>query len=133
MLQELIARSVGVEIGTYRHFAGSLHLYREHHPPAQDFVDERFQSQIEMPPMPAGDPWTAVASVLEAEAKIRAGESIDVAAMNLDHPYWCDLIRILQIHFAERDRTKIDALSEAMSFRHFKPYILSRTRTAGPK
>lgn len=132
MLQELIARSVDVELGTYRHFAGSLHLYREHHPPAQDFVNERFQTPIEMPPMPLGDPWAAVASVLEVEANIRTGNPIDAKAMKLDS-YWCDLIRILQIYFAERDEVKINALSEAMSFRHFKPYILSRMRIAGPK
>jgi thymidylate synthase len=132
MLQELVARSVGVELGTYKHFAGSLHLYREHHPLALDFVNERFQAQIEMPPMPAGDPWASVSAVLEAEGKIRAGLATDANAMHLD-PYWCDLIRILQIHFAKRGKASIDALAAAMSFAHFKPYILSRTRVAGVK
>lgn len=132
MLQELIARSVNVELGTYRHFTGSLHLYRKHHLLAQDFVNERFQTPIEMPPMPPGDPWVAVASVLQAEANIRTGKPIDATATKLDS-YWCDLIRILQIYFAERDEAKINALSEAMSFRRFKPYILSRTRNAGRK
>jgi hypothetical protein len=70
--------------------------------------------------------------VLKVEAQIRTGEPLDVAAMKLE-PYWCDLIRILQVHFAEGDKAKIDALGEAMSFRRFKPYILSRTRTAGLK
>ncbi len=130
MLQEIIASSVGVDLGIYRHFVGSLHLYREHHRQAQDFVNERFQDQVEMPAMPSGDPWRSIASVLEAEAQIRAGEVIDAAATNLD-PYWCDLIRILQIHFAKRDKAVIDALAELMTFRRFKPYILSRTRTAG--
>jgi thymidylate synthase len=132
MIQELVARSVGVELGSYRHFAGSLHLYREHHPKAQDFVNERFQAQIEMPPMPSGDPWAAVASVLEAEAKIRAGEPFDANTTDLD-PYWRDLIRILQIHFAKHDRTKIDELARAISFNRFMPYIISRMRNTGRK
>lgn len=48
MLQELIARSVGMEIGEYKHCAGSLHLYEEHFESAFNFLNEGWQSRISM-------------------------------------------------------------------------------------
>lgn len=127
MLQELIARSVGMEVGTYRHFVGSLHLYREHRDKAQDFVNECFQTPVEMPSMPVGDPWGAVARLLDAEQRIRGGEKLDANSIGLE-PYWCDLIRILQVYFSKGDGDAIDRLAKAMSFPRYKPYFLGRLR-----
>ena len=123
MIQELIARSLGREIGIYRHFAGSLHLYKDHRHDAQNFVNEGYQARIEMPSMPVGDPWSAVARLLKTEQRIRNGEHVDVDTLGLD-PYWCDLIRVIQIHFSGGDEEKIEALANAMSFRRYRPYII---------
>ena len=125
MIQELIARSLGREIGIYRHFAGSLHLYKDHRHDAQNFVNEGYQARIEMPSMPVGDPWSAVARLLKTEQRIRNGEHVDVDTLGLD-PYWCDLIRVIQIHFSGGDEEKIEALANAMSFRRYRPYIIGR-------
>jgi thymidylate synthase len=125
MIQELIARSLGREIGIYRHFAGSLHLYKDHRHDAQNFVNEGYQARIEMPSMPVGDPWSAVATLLKTEQRIRNGEHVDVDTLGLD-PYWCDLIRVIQIHFSGGDEEKIEALANAMSFRRYRPYIIGR-------
>jgi thymidylate synthase len=125
MIQELIARSLGREIGIYRHFAGSLHLYKDHRHDAQNFVNEGYQARIEMPSMPVGDPWSAVATLLKTEQRIRIGEHVDVDTLGLD-PYWCDLIRVIQIHFSGGDEEKIEALANAMSFRRYRPYIIGR-------
>lgn len=124
MLQEIVARSLGRDIGRYIHFAGSMHLYDEHRVGAQSLVDERFQARVEMPQMPIGDPWPSIESVLKAESRIRAGELFDASIDGLD-PYWADLIRILQIFFSDNDQ-RIKVLENAMWFPRYRPYILSR-------
>ncbi len=126
MLQEIVARSLNCEIGSYRHFVGSMHLYDTDRAHARSLVDEGFQSRIEMPPMPAGDPWPAIQSVLTAEARIRTGEIFDANLPGLD-PYWSDLIRMLQIFFSSDDHY-IEALRDSMSFQRYRPYISSRVR-----
>ena len=83
MLQEIIARSLDRDVGVYRHFAGSLHLYKDHWADAQDFLNEGFQPRIEMPAMPKGNPWPAIASVLNAVERIRNGEQIEAVSLGL--------------------------------------------------
>ena len=57
MLQEIAARRLSVELGTYRHCVGSLHLYLSDGEIAQSFLREGWQStKSAMPPMPKGDP-----------------------------------------------------------------------------
>jgi len=98
MLQEIMARTVGVEIGTYKHSVGSFHLYDKHATAAESFIKEGWQStQLTMPPMPEGDPWASINIVLEAESLIReeSAEAFEIPA-DLDR-YWADLIRLLQL------------------------------------
>ena len=98
MLQEILARTLDIELGTYRHFVGSLHLYDEDAQASEAFLGEGFQSTTKpMPQMPAGDPWESVRALLEAESSIReAGDLGDGFFLSL-HPYWQDLIRLLLI------------------------------------
>lgn len=99
MIQEVIARVLSVDIGAYKHFAGSLHLYDSDLAPVQRFLDEGWQAtDMPMPPMPVGDPWTSIRLLLEMEAQIRlAGELSDADAFAALDPYWADLVRLLQI------------------------------------
>jgi thymidylate synthase len=124
MLQEMIARTINCELGSYRHFVGSLHLYDRDRPKAASLIEEGFQSRIEMPPMPVGDPWPAVAILLSAEARIRAGDEFDVNGLGLDS-YWRDLVRLLQI-FHSRNDQYIEAVRGGMSFTRYRLYIASR-------
>ena len=58
MLQEIMARTLSVELGQYKHLVGSLHLYKESMDNAQQFLDEGWQSTTTlMRPMPKGSPW----------------------------------------------------------------------------
>jgi thymidylate synthase len=127
MLQEIIARSLGRQMGVYRHFAGSLHLYKDRWIDAQHFVDEAYQQRIAMPEMPEGDPWPAIDIVLKAEDRIRNGDQIDAGSLGVGD-YWSDLIRIIQIYFATGDTKKIEDLAGEISFRGYRPYILGRLR-----
>lgn len=94
-IQELVARSIGVELGTYSHFVGSLHLYDSDRSAAQSYLSEGFQTPMSMPEMPKGDPWHSVAWLLQAEEAIRLSEP-EPPPESLES-YWLDLARLLRI------------------------------------
>ncbi len=61
MLQEIMARSLGLELGTYFHLVGSLHLYKRNRDSARRYLNEGWQSSnVAMPPMPVGNPWSSI-------------------------------------------------------------------------
>ena len=124
MLQEVLARTLGVGLGPYGHFVGSLHLYDENREEAQQYLDEGVQATIAMPTMPSGDPWPVIKKVLDAEFRIRRGEDIDADQWGVG-PYWADLIRLLQVYAARRigAKAKIKALKAKMASTTFSPYI----------
>ena len=98
MIQELVARSLGVELGDYKHFAGSLHLYTGDVEKAARFQEEGMQRKVPMPPMPKGDPWPAVKALLAFEQKARTSPShLEDPRESMD-PFWADLATILAIH-----------------------------------
>jgi thymidylate synthase len=125
MLQEIMARSLGLDLGTYRHFVGSMHLYSAHREQVQQYLEEGVQPTNEMSPMPEGDPWPSIRILLEAEHRIRTGAGVDADTFRVD-PYWADLIRLLQIFTARGDKNRVDALKAAMASRRYGPYIDSR-------
>jgi thymidylate synthase len=114
-----------------------MHLYEGDRDDAKSLIGEGYQSRVEMPPMPTGDPWPAIAAVLQAEARAATGEIFDADEAGLD-PYWSDLIRMVQVYFCDDDQQK-KALRDAMSFRRYRPYITSRIgrsaslRRSGPE
>lgn len=97
MLQELIARSVDVEVGTHTQVVGSFHIYDVDQRHAEAFLSEGWQSAQAMPPMPSGDPWPAVAHLLAVEAALRVGGVDPLIAEYSSEPYWGDLERLLGI------------------------------------
>ncbi|HEY8606414.1 MAG TPA: thymidylate synthase [Noviherbaspirillum sp.] len=131
MLQELIARSLGVEVGPYKHAVGSLHLYTKNTKAIHDYLEEGVQERIPMPPMPLGDPWPSVEKLLNAERNIRRGRRPSFA--NLD-PYWCDLVRLLEVFRHSRDsasraqRKKIHDIKKLMDSPVYDAHILKRQR-----
>lgn len=98
MIQELVARSLGVELGEYRHAVGSLHLYAPHYQKAIRYLDEGWQPAKPMPPMPQGDPWPSVRLLLKAEAAVRNGNADGFGMSDALDPYWADLATLLVIY-----------------------------------
>jgi thymidylate synthase len=133
MLQEVVARSLGVELGSYKHFAASLHLYTENQRDAEQYLDEGWQptEKAEMPPMPAGDPWRSIQKVLRAERAIRKGSKVNVTALGLD-AYWVDIVRLLLIHAhaKQKDAEAIRKIKRTMSCKAYHPYIDRRHEKA---
>jgi thymidylate synthase len=102
MLQEIAARELDVELGSYQHSVASLHLYDDKNElrprtDAQNFLDEGLFDEVPMPAIPAGDPWPAIREVLRAEAQIRAG-NIDYEPTEELDAYWLDFIILLRVN-----------------------------------
>lgn len=100
MIQELIARSLGIELGTYKHAVGSLHLYDKHQEEAIRYLDEGWQPRRSMNPMPLGDPWDEVKSLVSFENAIRTGSAGLQDPRDFMEPYWADLATLLAIYKA---------------------------------
>jgi thymidylate synthase len=126
MLQEIVARDLSVELGTYKHMTGSLHIYESELGEAQQFLNEGWQSSLaRMPPMPVGEPWPAIATVLDAERQIRTGGRFEDAKLDGVHAYWTDLIGLLRVFRCNKDSDLegIRAARARMSSSLFYPFI----------
>ncbi len=126
MIQELVARSLSSQLGTYKHAVGSLHLYETFNKRAHEFLNEGWQStENPMPPMPEGDPWKSIENLLKAEALLRSGEGFEKNQLIDIDPYWADLIRLLQVFRfkKEKDPSKIKTVSKDFSVPVYQPFI----------
>jgi thymidylate synthase len=134
LLQEWIARVLGVEVGSYKHAVGSLHLYDENAQRAQRYLDEGFQSTLSpMPPMPKENPRGALAALLDAEEALRATPpNLGRAAQReteLDG-YWADLVRLLRAyrHWKDHDAEAILRMRDSMASPIYYPFLLRRAQ-----
>ncbi|WP_292228363.1 thymidylate synthase [Brevundimonas sp.] len=139
MFQEILARDLGVALGTYKHMVGSLHLYEEDRAKIDAYVHEGFQSTREMPDMPAGSQWTDIKTLFVVEAAIRKGGVAEIPdaldkAKQLS-PYWADIARLLAIFALTRKfdgaREKLRQVVEirrAMSTQYYAAYIRKNSR-----
>ncbi len=105
MLQEIAAKQLNLELGSYFHSVGSLHLYddtdEEGDPKpttnAKEYVDEKYMGVKPMPAMPDADPWAWIQRLVQAEAGYRQGSletPLDVSAPT----YWKDLDCLLRAY-----------------------------------
>ena len=132
MLQELVARSLDVELGEYKHSVGSLHLYESDQEKAIRFIDEGWQPRRSMQPMPHGDPWSAVNILLDHEKQVRAGDANALDPRDFMQPYWANLATLLSIYKAEKNQTEIKRLRARLNDDVYSMYINKRYRRASP-
>lgn len=97
MIQELVARAVGVEVGSYVHSVGSLHLYDSDWDAARKYLTEGWHNAAPMQPMPAGDQKEYIALLLEAERHIRTADQ-GAPQLELLPQYWKDIGLLLETH-----------------------------------
>lgn len=129
MIQELVARSLGVELGEYRHSVGSLHLYERDNKKAIRYLDEGWQPRRPMPPMPQGDPWSAVQTLLDFEEAVRNGDASAIDPQKSMDSYWGDLATLLSIYKAGKttgNQTEIKRLKRRLSDDVYAMYINKR-------
>ena len=132
MLQEVVARSLGVELGTYRHMVGSLHIYKDDLQRASDYLREGWQEDMPMPEMPPEDPWPAMLQLVDIEKTLRNGMFVDYGDLD---GYWADLARLLEIFSLVRngspsraDLRRVAMLKSMMSSSVYERYIQRRER-----
>lgn len=128
MIQEIVARSLRCEIGEYKHYVTSLHLYEENFEGAKAYVNSGFQQIAEMPEMPKEDPWPSISLLLDAEQRIRRGEELDVETLKLDQ-YWSDLARVFQFFSYTKNKVtlhKADAILREMKSDVYMAYLEKR-------
>jgi thymidylate synthase len=118
MIQEIIARSVGIDIGHYYHSVGSLHLYKVHEVDATEYLNEGWHDAVTMPPMPEEDPWEQIHNLLALERYIRVSSQPEIEDLQLpSHPYWRDLALLLFAYKLTVER-RSDVLNEIASKIH---------------
>jgi thymidylate synthase len=124
MLQEIFARTLGVDLGTYNHAVGSLHLYSRDRQHARDYLKEGWQPTAPMPSMPKTNPWSCINKLIKAERAIRSGRAVNIENLRLP-PYWANLVRVLQIyaHSRRKEIRKIEQLKSEMSGHVYDAYI----------
>ncbi len=132
MIQELIARALNADVGSYIHMVGSLHLYQADETKAQRFLDEGYPSHVEMPPMPIGDPWSSVAKLLDIESALRQGAE-PLTIIFEDEPYWQDLGRLFAIFsLLQKHRySDVSFLRDALSCTVYDVFIADRMLNKG--
>ncbi len=124
MIQEMMARALGLEVGEYYHYAGSMHVYDDYIGAMRQYVDEGHQRAIEMPPMPLGDPFSSIPILLMAEDRIRHGEEVSAGDL-FEHPYWQDIVRLLQAYWAG-GAGKLDSLQDELADPIYRSFIDGR-------
>lgn len=132
MIQELVARSLGVELGDYKHFVGSLHLYVCDIEKVARFQEEGMQRKVPMPPMPGGDPWPSVKALLAFERRVRRspGNHITDPRKSMD-PYWADLATLLEIHASGKANVTGDVIQRLKRRLHSDVYAMYINRRFG--
>lgn len=126
MLQEMIARALGVDVGFYQHMVGSIHLYEKNRENAELFLAEKYQTIDPMPPMPKGDPLLLRHALLKAESSIR--EDPHASLNERFEPYWEDLLRLLRVYSEKHHKlpgyeTRISQIKSGMDSRAYDVYF----------
>ncbi|MYV58100.1 thymidylate synthase [Streptomyces sp. SID3212] len=114
-LQEMLARELGVPVGSYVHQVGSLHLYDPDHDRALEVLADPASGEAppwEFPAMPTGDNWPWVREVLAVEERLRLGrhrfadDGTGVDALGLP-PYWTQVVDLFEIHRRIRGKERV--------------------------
>jgi thymidylate synthase len=76
LLAELIAADLDLELGSYHHFAVSMHIYEEHIAAAKEALSRvDHETAPGMQPIPREDPWTSSKDLLNFEVALRYSAS----------------------------------------------------------
>jgi thymidylate synthase len=136
ILQEMIARKLGIALGNYNHFVSSFHLYEKDFTKAQKYLQEGYQStKNSMPEMPAENIDASMELVLNLEKKIRTGVRFKMDDIDL-HDYWKDILYLLYAYRTSQHDPKLskkekkenlNKIQNKLSHDYFTKYILEKT------
>lgn len=125
MLQEMIAKTLGLNLGVYRHYAASLHIYIEDIPLIEAALKEGYAPSVPvMVAMPTEDITNYLCSIVDAEKRIREGDIPDIDALRLSE-YWKDVLRMLAIFRCKKDKNlpAAQAIAGKLQNQSYKIYL----------
>jgi thymidylate synthase len=130
MLQEVMAVELGVELGTYFHSAGSLHLYERHLRLAERTIAEGVFASPEMPEMPETE---SIASFLNFERLLRLSEGCGQLTP-FQSDYWRELASVLLWQRERKRGASRDTLSSGAEGRYgaLLKHLLEKDRERQP-
>jgi len=128
MLQEIVARALDRELGSYTHMVGSLHLYEENADEARAFIKEGALARAPMPSMPVGDPRDGIKHFMSHETALREGHGTSSAVDLADKDpegYWRDLGDVLEAWNAYKtgDTSRLEALRDQLANTFYGLYL----------
>lgn len=130
MLQEMMACRLGAALGEYFQYVGSMHIYSDKIEQARRYIEEGHHKVVEMPPMPASDPFEVLPQLLRAETRLRQGESVSAGA-TFPTEYWADIVRLLQAFWAKGNNARLAEIEAEFAYRGYRSYVQGRRGTAG--
>lgn len=125
MIQEIIATRLKVELGTYKHFVGSLHLYARDVEDARGFLEEGWHQSTPMPSMPSDNFEEGLARLQAAEAALRTDSADSPTLDQLGSVYWDDLIRLL-LAFRASTVDELTRIRASLANDFFRVYLTDR-------
>jgi thymidylate synthase len=139
MMQEILARDLGVALGTYKHMVGSFHLYDDDRPKVAAYLAEGLQPTREMPEMPPGVQWNEITEIFKIEDALRTADLATIPktlekARGLSS-YWSDVAKLLAIYRltktgdGARDALRhVVEIRKSMSTQFYATYIRKKVR-----
>lgn len=127
MLQEIVARQLGLKLGRYFHFVGSMHIYEADLSNIERYLDvEGWQYPGAMPAMPADDIDIFLAKLLAAEESIRKfGAETEVDAELTSNSYWGDIVLLIRAK-AAKSSAEVQAMEAELANPFYRPYLQER-------
>ncbi len=126
MFQELLASELGLPLGTYTHTVGSLHLYERHFDLAERIVGVPVVPAAEMPAM---EQHGQLRMFLDLESRLRTGAGVISKDKNALHPYWQDLLTVLEWFRHSKEAGEYEKASDKIPLH--SPYRIFLSNLAG--
>lgn len=127
MLQEIVACQLGLSLGRYVHFVGSMHIYEDNMTQIDRYLDvEGWQYPGAMPTMPPDRVDDFLSKLLSAEVAIRTSGSQAAVDQELaSDSYWGDIVLLLRAVAAKRAE-EIEELEGQLTNSFYSPYLRDR-------
>lgn len=131
-IQEIMARKLGCELGTYNHYVTSLHLYDDSKKKAINYLKEgQYPSKYEMPEMPGENIDDFLIACIKIEEEIRLSKEYnEIRQMTFDDltPYWKDIILMLMAFKYSKIKKldEVEKIASLFSNKYYKTFIQDR-------
>jgi thymidylate synthase len=97
-IQEFAAQLLGVEVGTYAHHVGSMHINTLDLAKVERILAEPAPPHFGHAAMPSTTSWADIRTVLSWEERLRRNQlAFTAEAAHLD-PYWVQVIALFEVH-----------------------------------